>query len=116
MLGLPLEEALACIDRRACPPERQDALRGRPLNSGAGSLLPAEGDPFFVAERVDTRVSPHLSQSYGVLVVTAGDGHLATEAGASVPVTRGSTVLIPHAAGPATLSGTVEGVRCLPAA
>ncbi len=115
-LGLPMEEALACVDRRACPPERLDALRGRPLNSGAGSLLPAEGDPFFVAERVDTRVSTHLSQSYGVLVVTAGDGQLATEDGGSVPVGRGSTVLIPHAAGPATLTGAVEGVRCLPAA
>jgi hypothetical protein len=33
-----------------------------------------------------------------------------------VPVRRGSTVLIPHAAGPAVLSGIVEGVRCLPAA
>ncbi|HJY60203.1 MAG TPA: class I mannose-6-phosphate isomerase [Streptosporangiaceae bacterium] len=115
-LGLPMEEALACVDRRACAPERLEALRGRPLNSGAGSLLPAEGDPFFVAERVDRLVSPHLSQSYGVLVVTAGDGQLATEDGGSVPVGRGSTVLIPHAAGPATLSGTVKGVRCLPAA
>jgi mannose-6-phosphate isomerase len=114
-LGLPLADALACVDRRACPPERLDALRGRPLNSGVGSLLPAEGNPFFVAERVDTRVSVHLSQSYGVLVVTAGEGQLATEDGCSVPVRRGSTVLIPHAAGPAVLTGTVEGVRCLPA-
>ena len=115
-LGLPLEEALACVDRRACPPERLAALRGRPLNSGAGSLLPAEGDPFFVAERVDARVSQHLSQSYGVLVVTAGEGQLATENGTSMPVGRGSTVLIPYAAGPAVLTGTVEGVRGLPAA
>ena len=115
-LGLPLEEALACIDRRACPPERLNALRGRPLNSAAGSLLPAEADPFFVAERIDTQVSHHLSQSYSVLVVTAGDGHLATENGASVPVSRGSTVAIPHAAGAAVLSGAIEGVRCLPAA
>ena len=114
-LGLPLEEALACVDRRACPPERLDALRGRPLNSGSGSLLPAEGDPFFVAERVDTRVSRHLSPSYAVLVVTGGQGQLAAQNGAPVPVRRGSTVLIPHAAGPAVLTGAVQGVRCLPA-
>jgi mannose-6-phosphate isomerase len=113
-LGLPLDEALACIDRRACPPERLAALRGRPLNSAAGSLLPAEADPFFVAERVDTRVSRHLSPSYGVLVVTGGEGHLATEDGSSVPVRRGSTVVIPHSAGAAVLTGDVEGVRCLP--
>ncbi len=113
-LGLPLGEALACVDRRACPPERLEALRGRSLNGAAGSLLPAEGDPFFVAERVDTKVSHHLSQSYGVLVVTAGEGYLATGNGASVPVRRGSTVLIPHAAGPGVLTGAVQGVRCLP--
>jgi mannose-6-phosphate isomerase len=115
-LGLPLDVALACVDRRACSPERLDALRGRPLNSGTGSLLPAEGDPFFVAERVDTRVSRDLSPSYAVLVVTGGQGQLAAGNGAPVPVGRGSTVLIPHAAGPAVLTGAVEGVRCLPAA
>jgi mannose-6-phosphate isomerase len=114
-LGLPLEEALACVDRRACPPERLDMLRGRPLNGAAGSLLPAAGDPFFVAERVDTRATRHLSQSYGGLVGTAGHGSLASENGGSVPVGRGSTVLIPHAAGPCVLAGAVEGVRCLPA-
>jgi mannose-6-phosphate isomerase len=116
MLGLALEEALACVDRRACPPERLAALRGRPLTSGAGSLLPAAADPFFVAERVDTRVSAHLSQSYGVLVVTEGQGQLTAGGGAAVPVRRGSTVLIPYAAGPVTLTGALAGVRCLPAA
>jgi hypothetical protein len=48
--------------------------------------------------------------------VTAGEGHLATDNRAPVPVSRGSTVLIPYAAGSAVLTGTVEGVRCLPAA
>jgi mannose-6-phosphate isomerase len=115
-LGLPLADALACIDRRACPPERLEALRGRPLNGAAGSLLPGEADPFFVAERVDTRVTRHLSQSYAVLVVTAGEGRLVTEGGAALPVGRGSTVVIPHAAGPAMLDGDLAGVRCLPAA
>ena len=115
-LGLPLDEALACIDRRACPPERLKDLHGRPLNTGIGSLLPDEADAFFVAERVDTQVSRHLSQSYSVLVVTAGGGHLATEDGSSLLIGRGSTVAIPHSAGPAVLSGDLEGVRCLPAA
>jgi len=113
-LGLPLEEALACVDRRALRPERLEQLRGRPLSSAIGSLLPAEADPFFVAERVDTRVNEHLSQSYGVLVVTDGAGQLTTQSGASVPIGRGSTVLIPYAAGAAVLAGTIEGVRCLP--
>ena len=114
-LGMAMDEALSCVDRRACPPERLDVLRGRALNSGAGSLLPAEGDPFFVAERVDIRVSGELSRSYGVLVVTAGEGYLDSEGGGSVPVGRGSTVLIPYAAGAVSVRGVVEGVRCLPA-
>jgi mannose-6-phosphate isomerase len=111
-LGLPLDEALACIDRRACPPERLDELRGRPLSRAAGSLLPGDADPFFVAERAGR----HLSQSYGVLVVTAGEGVLRTETGGALPVGRGSTVVIPHAAGPSVLDGAVEGIRCLPTA
>ena len=56
-------------------------------------------------------MSRHLSQSYGVLVVTVGGGHLATEDGSSLLIARGSTVVIPHSAGPAVLSGDLEGVR-----
>jgi mannose-6-phosphate isomerase len=112
-LGLPLEEALACVNRRAFSADRVASLRGRPLNSGAGSLLPAEGDAFFVAERVGP--GDRLSQSYGVLVVTAGQGSLSFEDGGPVAVRRGSTVLIPFAAGPAVVTGSVAGVRCLPA-
>jgi hypothetical protein len=48
-------------------------------------------------------------------VVTVGKGRLATGNGAPVPVGRGGTVLSPHAAHPAVLTGAVEGVRCLPA-
>lgn len=114
-LGLPLDLALACVDHRALPAQRLRALRGRPLNGAVGSLLPDEADPFFVAERVDARHDPHLSQGYGVLVVTEGEGRLTTGAGGALPLRRGSVILIPHGAGPAVLTGTARGVRCLPA-
>ena len=39
-LGLPLEEALACIDRHACPPERLKELQGRTLNSASARCCP----------------------------------------------------------------------------
>ena len=39
------------------------------------------GDPFFVAERVDSQVSGHLTAGYGVLIVTSGEGLLTDEAG-----------------------------------
>ena len=116
-LGLPLDEALACIDRRACPPERLKELHGRPLNSAASArCCPTRRTPSSSPSGSTPRCSRHLSQSYGVLVVTAGGGHLATEDGSSLLIGRGSTVVIPHSAGPAVLSGDLEGVRCLPAA
>ena len=113
-LGLPLAEALSCIDRRACPPERLTERRGRSLNSGGRSPLPADADPFFLAERFDAQVSHQLSQSYSVLVFTQGPGHLATEDGSSLPVGRGS-VSPPVVGWPGALSGDLEGVRGLPA-
>jgi mannose-6-phosphate isomerase len=115
-LGLPLDEALACVGRRAYPPERLAALRGRRLDYVTGSLLPEAADPFFVAERVrGSSAGERLSPGYAVLVVTEGSGALTPEAGAPVPVHRGSTVLIPYAAGACRLTGDVLAVRCRPA-
>jgi mannose-6-phosphate isomerase len=113
--GLPLDEALNCVLRRACPPERVAALRGQPLIQAIGSLLPEAADPFFVAERVDASTGARLSVGYSVLIVTEGAGAVIPETGSPVLVSRGSTVLIPYAAGLCTLAGAVRGVRCMPA-
>lgn len=110
-VGLPMDEALGCVRRSAWAPARLDALRGPGVTSAAGSLLPAEADPFFVAERVGPGV---FGPSYALLVVTSGTGTLVPESGKPVPVGRGSTVLIPHAAGPCSLSGDVQAIRCCP--
>ncbi|MGD0556953.1 MAG: mannose-6-phosphate isomerase [Streptosporangiaceae bacterium] len=111
-LGLPLDEVLGCVNRRAYSPEQLRGLRGRPLNQAAGSLLPGEADPFFVAEQVS---AGRLPAGFSVLVATSGTGTLDAERGAPIPVRRGSTVVIPYAAGPCTLTGDVTAVRCLPA-
>jgi mannose-6-phosphate isomerase len=113
-LGLPADEALACVGRQACPPERLAALRGRSLNQASGSLLPDAADPFFVAERVGAGAV--LGAAYSVLIVSGGSGVLRTEAAPDVPLRRGSTLVIPFAAGPGTLTGDVTAVRCSPAA
>jgi len=105
-LGLDFDEALACVDRLACTPERLASLRG----DGGASLLPAEADEFFVAQRFGAGVLP---SGFAVLVVTAGTGRLAGQWG-SIDVRRGATVLLPFGAGPCEVFG-VEGVRCLPA-
>jgi mannose-6-phosphate isomerase len=111
--GLPMDEALNCVSRGACPPGRLASLHGRPLNQAIGSLLPEAADPFFVAERM--QAGTRLSASYSVLITTEGTGTVTPETGSPVPVSRGSTVLIPYAAGPCTLTGDVRGIRCMPA-
>jgi mannose-6-phosphate isomerase len=105
-VGLSLDEALTCVDRRACSPARLASLRG-----GAGSsLLPAEAADFFVAERVGPG---RLDAGFAVLVVTSGAGELSGEWGA-LAIARGATVVVPFAAGAWALSGDVAGIVCRP--
>ena len=54
-----------------------------------------------------------FAPGYAVLIVVAGDGELGYGAG-SLAVRRGSTVLVPYAAGPTTLGGGLRALRCLP--
>jgi mannose-6-phosphate isomerase len=107
-LGLPFEEALACVDRRACPPTRLAELRGR---ASQGSLLPAEAGQFFTAESL---TGEPLPVGFAVLVVTAGSGALSGEWG-TLPVSRGSTVVVPFDAGSCGLSRDVSAICCRPA-
>jgi mannose-6-phosphate isomerase len=109
LLGLPFDQALACVTRQ---PARLDSLHGNPLSRGSGPLLPSAADPFFRAERAEG--GAHLPPGYAVLIVTSGTGELTPEAGNPVPVARGSTVLIPYSAGTCTLTGDLQAVRCLP--
>ncbi len=113
-LGLPMDEALGCVHRGAWSPERLASLRGRPLTQAAGSLLPTEADPFFVAERVGEPGASQFPASYAILVVTAGTGALLPESGPPVSVSKGTAVLIPYAAGSCSLSGNVQAIRCHP--
>ena len=105
-LGLPFEEALACVDRRASPPSRLAEL----CRGSRGSLLPAEADAFFTAESLTGGV---LAAGFAVLVVIGGSGALAGEWG-TLPVSRGSTVVVPFDAGPCRLTGDVSAICCRP--
>jgi mannose-6-phosphate isomerase len=72
-------------------------------------LLPAAADPWFRAEAV--RGGDELDAGYSVLVGLSGEGTLGDE-----PFGRGVALLVPHAAGPLTVSGDVEAIRCRPPA
>jgi mannose-6-phosphate isomerase len=105
-LDLGWDTALQALDRSAWSEERVGALRG----PGPGrSLLPSEADRWFRAERVHG--GDELDAGFSILVGLVGDGSLGGE-----PFGRGTVVLVPFAAGPLTLAGDVEAIRCRPPA
>lgn len=109
-LGLGWERALKPLDRSAFEDARLHTLTA---GGEAPSILPKEADPFFRAERLTG--GAELDPGFSVLVGTAGKGILATEAGGEQPFARGSTVLLPHAAGSGALLGDVTAIRARPA-
>jgi mannose-6-phosphate isomerase len=118
-LGLGWDLALSCVDRGRVGAARLDELRRRvPAGTGVAKerLLPAEAEEFFRADMLRGTGRPELSAGFAVLVCTAGAGSLDTESGASLSLERGAVALVPHAAGPARVTGDVEMVRCRPAA
>jgi mannose-6-phosphate isomerase len=104
-LGLPRDVALGALDRSRADIEALTASRG-------DVYFPAAADAFFRAERV--RGGTTFEPAFSVLVVTGGEGVLETERGGPVPLRRGSTILVPFAAGAARLTGECEAVRCRP--
>jgi len=104
LLRLPLDVALDCVDRRAYPPERVAELRG----ARTGSLLPPVADGFFRAELLDRGAAV---TGFAVLVVIEGEGELVGQWG-TTPVTRGTTLVLPHGAGAARVAGEVRIVAC----
>ena len=49
-----------------------------------------------------------------MLIVTDGAGVLAGAVGCDTDIRRGSTLVLPYAAGPARVTGSVSGVLCAP--
>jgi mannose-6-phosphate isomerase len=97
-LDLGWETALESLDREPIDPVA--------LTEATSGMLPKEADAYFRAERI--QAGDTLGQSFSIVLVTGGEGSIG-----GVPATRGSTLLIPHAAGDTETEG-VEGIRCLP--
>ena len=66
-------------------------------------------DPFFQADRLHVEGSFALEPSFAVLVVLEGAGQLG-----EMEVHKGSTVVVPHAAGEIGLTGDLVAIRCRP--
>ena len=105
-LGLGWDTALQALDTSGWDESRVAALRGP---GPEGSLLPGEADPFFRASRV--RGGDELDAGFSILVGLAGTGEVGGE-----PFGRGVALLVPYGAGPLTISGDAEGIRCRPPA
>jgi mannose-6-phosphate isomerase len=120
-LGIGYDLALSCVDRSGFGQEAVARLRrragdAREVRPGVCSLLSADADPYFRAERVVPRPSATLEPAFSILVVLDGKGRLETEDGGELPLARGATVLVPYASGAGRISGNVEAIRCLPPA
>lgn len=117
-MGLEVETAFGAVRQSAVSREEiagwtrrsDDAPELRP---GARAVVPPEAGRFFGAEWLRPEPATELEPGWSILVAVAGSGVLATEGG-ELELTRGDTVLVPHAAGAGELIGAVEAIRCLP--
>jgi mannose-6-phosphate isomerase len=113
-LGIGFETALGCVDLSGWA-DRLDRLVHRDGTTGGDPVTELFGQPeFFRAERI--RSGAELDASFGVLVVLGGSGVLRTAGAGEVPLAKGATFVLPHAAGRSTVDGNVTAIRCLPPA
>jgi len=119
-LGIGFDVALQAVDRSGLAVDQVLALAaGRDEKAeidGQWFLFPPAADPYFRAERLlpGPLDVPWMAAGFAVLVVIAGAGTLVTESGGTLPLRRGDTVLVPHAAGWSEVRGDVEVIRCRP--
>lgn len=116
-LGLGYDLALQCVDRRGWSAAELAGLRSSDdLSRGLVHPLPAEAEPYFRAERLRPDPELRLDPGFAVLVGVDGSGELELEDSTTIPVRRGTTLLVPHAVGATTLHGDVHALRCRPPA
>ena len=104
-LGLGLETAIHAVETQA----RTDLNELiRPAGYGS-SVLPHHMAPYLRLERRAVPEPIVTEQGFAVLVVTAGEVHVN-----EIPLTRGSTAVVPHGAGPLELTGNGEVLLARP--
>jgi len=107
-LGLERAAALSAVRRSGVSPAELGVLRA----SRVAALFPAAADRFFRADLVSG--GARMDAGFSVLVCQAGEGVLTSESFDPVAVRRGSTLLVPFAAGATHLTGSCEAIRCRP--
>lgn len=114
-LGLGFDTALDALDRTGWDADRLATLVKRTGDDeGTAVDLLADGaSGYFRAQRIRPAPGLSLRPSFAVLVALRGSGVLRTEGG-DQPMSRGDTVVVPHAAGESTVDGDLTVIRCLP--
>ena len=112
-LGLGWDAALGCVDLAA---RDAGALRGPTDGGPVARLLPEAADRFFRAERITAASGEpaDVARGFAVLVFLDGAGALTSSESETLPVRRGDTVLVPHAAGGCRLEGDAVAIACRP--
>ncbi|MGZ4399336.1 MAG: class I mannose-6-phosphate isomerase [Gaiellaceae bacterium] len=116
-MGLGFEVALDGVRQSAVGLDELASWRRQSVDAplvrpGARTVVPPEAERFFRAEWLKPDPVVSMEPSFAILVAVSGSGRLETEDGA-LDLARGETVLVPHAAGAAELTGEVELIRCL---
>lgn len=114
-LGLERPLALESVDHGPVDAERLQSLRRRWIDvEGSGPALPDEASAYFRAEVVRPVTGDvTVDAAYAAVVVVVGSGTLTSDHG-SREVRAGDVLLVPHNAGPVTVSGDVTLIRCMP--
>lgn len=110
-LGLGYDVALGTMERRARTPE-EIATLVRPAGEGP-SVLPTAADEFFRLERVRLDGEAVVDEGFAILIVVDGELQV-RDADGTATLSRGSTAIVPHAAGALTLEGSADVVLCRP--
>jgi mannose-6-phosphate isomerase len=117
-LGIGFDTAIEALDTSGWAPERLSTLVRHTADEPGATvdLLAKESAEFFRADQLRPGDGLALDPGFAVLVVLDGDGTLRTEHGTTLGLSKGDTIVVPHAAGQAELSGNLTVVRCRPPA
>lgn len=115
-LGMDPGTALRTVNRKGFDDAALDSLiKHTSLRSDpAVPLLAEEAAEFFLADRLHPSPAVEREASFGVLIAVEGSGRLRCADGTELPVHRGSTIVVPHAAGDISLEGDLVAVHCQP--
>ena len=119
-LGLGFDVALDAVRRDTLGAAEVDALVRRPPSARTprnGRMpLPPSADPYFRAWAIDAgHAAVTVPASFSVVVVTEGAGALHWSGG-TAPAERGDVFVVPHAAGPLTITAGVGVIVAQPPA